>query len=93
MNTKEYLKQQGCKNPPIDSGISGGGSEPRRYVSDLMDGYMNLKTKSFSRFDIYTWLESKNYQTDREPTGEYKMYFSIDMPTIIRDFINENICK
>jgi len=32
-------KQKGLKNPPIDSGISGGGSAPRTRVSDVMRQY------------------------------------------------------
>jgi len=34
--SKEFLKNRGLKNPPIDSGISGGGDAPRIYVSDIM---------------------------------------------------------
>lgn len=36
---KEFLKRRGVKNPPIDSGISGGGDAPRYYVSDAMQDF------------------------------------------------------
>jgi hypothetical protein len=36
--------------------------------------------------EIYKWLESQKYQTEYEETGEYKMYFSIDMPKILKDY-------
>lgn len=36
--------------------------------------------------EIYKWLESQKYQTEYEETGEYKMYFSIDMPKILEDY-------
>jgi len=36
LDPKEYLKQRGLKNPPLDSGISGGGDAPRQRVSDIM---------------------------------------------------------
>lgn len=37
--------------------------------------------------EIYEWLEKQNYQTEYEETGEYKMYFSVDMPKILNDFL------
>lgn len=36
---EEYLKSKGLKNPPLDSGISGGGDAPRIRVSDVMKEY------------------------------------------------------
>jgi hypothetical protein len=36
---KAFLKQQGLKNPSIDSGISGGGDSPCRHVSDALEAY------------------------------------------------------
>jgi hypothetical protein len=36
--------------------------------------------------EIYKWLEAQNYQTEYEETGEYKMYFSVDMPKILEDY-------
>lgn len=41
---KEFLKNRGLKNPPLDSGISGGGDAPRRYASDLMEAYASQFT-------------------------------------------------
>lgn len=43
--SREYLKKRGLKNPPIDSGISGGGDAPRVYVSDVMDAWNPYLTK------------------------------------------------
>ena len=37
---------------------------------------------------ILKWLQSKKYQTERGEQ-EYKMYFDVDMPKIIRAAINE----
>jgi hypothetical protein len=36
--------------------------------------------------EIYEWLEKQNYQTEYEETGEYKMYFEVDMPKILNDY-------
>jgi hypothetical protein len=36
--------------------------------------------------EIYKWLEAQKYQTEYEETGEYKMYFSVDMPKILEDY-------
>ncbi len=36
--------------------------------------------------DIHRWLQSKPYQTERGETGEYLMYFDIDMPKILEDY-------
>jgi len=38
--------------------------------------------------DIFEWLEKQNYQTEYEETGEYKMYFDLDMPKILEDYYN-----
>lgn len=35
---------------------------------------------------IHEWLKSQGYQTDYEETGEYKMYFSVDMPKILEAY-------
>lgn len=37
--------------------------------------------------EIWEWLENQKYQTDYEETGEYKMYFDLDMPRILNDFL------
>ena len=39
MKAEEYLKSKRLKNPPLDSGISGGGDAPRIRVSDMMNEY------------------------------------------------------
>ena len=36
--------------------------------------------------EIYKWLADQKYQTEYEETGEYVMYFSVDMPKILRAF-------
>jgi hypothetical protein len=36
--------------------------------------------------EIYEWLKSKNYQTEEGETGEYTMYFSVDMPKILEEY-------
>lgn len=43
--SKDFLKNRGLGNPPIDSGISGGGSAPRIYVSDIMEDWANTINK------------------------------------------------
>ena len=35
---------------------------------------------------IYKFLEEKNYQTEHGEQ-EYKMYFDVDMPRILNDFV------
>lgn len=37
--------------------------------------------------EIYEWLRKQNYQTEYEETGEYLMYFGVDMPKILRAFL------
>jgi len=37
--------------------------------------------------EIFRWLDKQNYQTDYEETGEYKMYYVVDMPKILNDYI------
>jgi len=39
---------------------------------------------------IFKWLASKSYQKE-QGEQEYMMYFDIDIPKMIRDFVNENI--
>jgi len=39
-----------------------------------------------NNIEIYKWLEAQKYQTEYEETGEYKMYFSVDMPKILEDY-------
>lgn len=41
----------------------------------------------YTNKEIYEWLNTKNYQTEYEETGEYEMYFSVDMPKILNDFV------
>jgi hypothetical protein len=42
---------------------------------------------------IYEWLKAQKYQTDYEETGEYKMYFEIDMPKILEDYYNYKLLQ
>ena len=45
MKAEEYLKSKRLKNPPLDSGISGGGDAPRIRVSDMMNEYAKYQVK------------------------------------------------
>lgn len=38
--------------------------------------------------EIYEWLDNQGYQSEYDETGEYKMYFGIDMPKILNDYHN-----
>lgn len=49
--SKAYLKSRGLKNPPLDSGISGGGDAPRTYVSDVMDEWNPYLTKRIEELE------------------------------------------
>ena len=40
--------------------------------------------------EIWKWLRQQNYQTDYEETGEYKMYYDLDMPKILRAFLEHS---
>lgn len=40
--------------------------------------------------EIYEWLAAKKYQTERNETGEYLMYFGVDMPKILSEY--KNLC-
>ena len=46
----------------------------------------NIVKEKLTDSDIYGWLQSQKYQTEYEETGEYKMYFSVDMPKILEDY-------
>jgi hypothetical protein len=39
--------------------------------------------------EIFQWLQDQKYQTDRGEEG-YLMYFDLDMPKILRDFLQFN---
>lgn len=41
----EYLKSKGLKNPPLDSGIGGGGDVIPVRPSDMMEEWSNLNGK------------------------------------------------
>ena len=45
-----------------------------------------MKAEEKAKRDIYAWLDSRNYQTEYEETGEYKMYFACDMPKILEAY-------
>ncbi len=36
--------------------------------------------------EIHGWLQEQKYQTEREDTGEYSMYFDVDMPKILEEY-------
>jgi len=67
MTAKEYLKSKGLKNPTLDSGISGGGDAPRRYASDVMDEYANLKSGPITKDGLIDELGF----VEREPNDFY----------------------
>ncbi len=54
MQTKEktkaaqYLYDRGLRNPPLDSGISGGGNAPRVYASIAMQEYADDFTQDLA---------------------------------------------
>lgn len=65
--TKEYLKRMGLKNPPIDSGISGGGVAPRIYVSDIMQQYADQQVSAYKQqvlAEIEKELRAKDTDAD-----------------------------
>jgi len=37
---------------------------------------------------IYEWLDKQGYQTERDDTGEYTLYFELDMPKILKDYVD-----
>ena len=41
--------------------------------------------------EFYKWLQNKNYQTIYEDTGEYKMYFKVDLYRIFKDYESEKL--
>lgn len=56
---------------------------------EVADEISWIDVEELADVSIYKWLESKEYQTEYEETGEYKMYFSVDMPKILNDFIKD----
>ena len=49
-----------------------------------------LKGFIMTNKEIWKWLKEQNYQTDYEETGEYKMYYDLDMPNILRAFLEHS---
>ena len=43
--------------------------------------------------EIFEWLKAQNYQTEREETQEYLMYFELDMPKILEDYYEWKVKK
>lgn len=62
--SKDFLKKQGLGNPPIDSGISGGGDAPRVYVSDIMEKWASIVNKEL--FKKIHQLEKKIFLLEKK---------------------------
>ena len=45
------------------------------------------------KVEIFKWLNSQMYQTEREETGEYLMYYGVDMPKILEDYYEYKVKK
>lgn len=43
--------------------------------------------------EIYDWLKAQKYQTEYEETGEYRMYFEVDMPKILEAYYEWKVKK
>ena len=48
------------------------------------------KELRISSRQVFEWLQEKNYQTDHGEQ-EYTMYFGVDMPKILNEFIEDHI--
>lgn len=70
-----------------------GGNKPIDQLANDVDTsesglhLQNVMPRFKSNTEILKWLKEQNYQTEYEETGEYKMYYEIDMPKILTDFI------
>ena len=45
------------------------------------------------KVEIFKWLNSQMYQTEREEIGEYLMYYGVDMPKILEDYYEYKVKK
>jgi len=45
------------------------------------------------KVEIYEWLKAQKYQTEYEYTGEYRMYFEVDMPKILEAYYEHKVKK
>ena len=45
------------------------------------------------KVEIYEWLKAQKYQTEYEYTGEYRMYFEVDMPKILEAYYDYKVKK
>ena len=79
--TKETLPDEYYLNPVL--------SQSPKLSKEVADEIGWIDVEELTDVSIYKWLESKKYQTEYEETGEYKMYFSVDMPKILNDFIKD----
>ena len=73
MKAEEYLKSKRLKNPPLDSGISGGGDAPRIRVSDMMNEYAKYQSKR-----MYSEEELKEAFRHGQDNMEYSEIFRWD---------------
>ena len=46
-----------------------------------------------NKAEIFKWLNSQMYQTEREETGEFLMYYGVDMPKILEDYYEYKVKK
>jgi hypothetical protein len=65
-------------------GINVGGYV---YVMSLREWHKRAESFIMTDHEIWKWLEDQKYQTDYEEFGEYKMYYDLDMPKILREFL------
>lgn len=82
VTAKEYLKKKGLKNPPLDSGISGGGSGERQYASTLMDEWLSINTKSRTHSAESAIRLAEMYQKSRE---EYKDQHTVPLIEVLEE--------
>lgn len=61
LDPKEYLKRKGLKNPPIDSGVSGGGDNQPVRPSDMMLEF----AKKYSRHKLVVLIEENSKYCNR----------------------------
>lgn len=97
---KEFLKNRGLKNPPLDSGISGGGDAPRRYASDLMEAYASQFTTNNVPVDkvvegtclcissINDFFKDRTYCYSVREDGSYVVFkhYGFDIPSFKKHF-------
>ena len=89
---EDFLKENGYANPIVSTFIIKSNEEEIKYeyrVSDLITAYhaqFQVTPSERESPEIFQWLKDQKYQKEHGDQ-EYMMYFDVDMPKILNDWV------